>query len=624
MLIEASAKLTGAPGTSGWAQVHEFEPQDSEKLRLRGKLFLTVSTKFVENRIDTISSGRELINRLNEEYYGNLSTEPFTALKSAFKKVSDEFLKNWGEVEIAGVAVIGEVMFAVAIGGSGIWISRGGVLASLLSGLHNSVSSASGYPKDGDVILMASKPFFAKVPLGVIKASLSSPTPDDAIETLAPIVHGAEEDGSVCAEIIQFKKPGEVMPITPVSIPQKIIRNPSLTTFLNNTKLIFRKIGKNIPAKEIYIKQALIEDVSPQSKKVSFSIALILLLLLGVSIIFGVRQKKINDLKNQYQGILQESLGEVDQAISLAGVSPERSRELFASAQAKLTQIELMNINDSKLDDLRKKINDGRSAILGEYSINPELFLDLTLLTSGFNGSELVLTGGVVYVMDKIGSRILSADIATKKSAVVAGTGVLVSPTALAGYEDRVFVAQSDGIYEIDGSPKKIIDKTWSGEILMSVFAGNVYIVDKSGNMIYRYQSIGGGFGEKQNWLSPGTSGDFNTAIQTVIDGSVYVMYPNAEIDKYSQGNEQNFILRGLIPEAGNIDSISAGPDNEYIYLLDRAGKRIVVTDKKGDYKAQYVSEQYSFAVNIVADEVLGKIILLTGDKLQYIDMQHL
>src|SRR3989344_4636283 len=101
MLNISSAKLTGTPGSSGWAQVHEFSPGDPEKFKARGKLFAVVATKRVEEGVETVAAGRELLTRLHEEYFGELDSKPFNTLKNATEKVIAEFKNTWGDVEIA-------------------------------------------------------------------------------------------------------------------------------------------------------------------------------------------------------------------------------------------------------------------------------------------------------------------------------------------------------------------------------------------------------------------------------------------------------------------------------------------------------------------------------------------
>lgn len=625
MLTQSASKLTGTPGVDGWSQVYEFIPQDLEKIGLRGSLFVVISTNHGEDGIDTITAGRELLTRFHEEYYGNTQAKPFNSLRDATQKVADEFRSIWGDVEIVSAAVVNKIVYSTAVGGGGVMILRNGILGKILESNDQQVISASGFPQIGDSILLATKAFFEKIPLGMIKAGLSAQTAKDSVEIFGPAVLGVQNSGNLGAIVIKFYDdllvtPGEITDQKEDQTREMVkdkIKLPTIGELQNKIKSFF----SNRPKRNIYIKTGSLEEVSSQSKKMTLTVGAILLILLIVSIGFGIRQKKINDLKSKYQGILGQAQEEVDQAISLASVSGEKSRELFASSEEKLKQIENLNVKDPEIKALRKKIEDSRAAILGEFKQTPEMFLDLTLLSSGFKGDSVCYSGGTVYVFDKTGQRVVSVNVSTKKSKVVAGPGVLNSAANIACYEGKVFASESDGVYEIDSSKSKVIDKTWSGEILISAFAGNMYILDKSGNQIYRYFGSSSGFGEKQNWLATSANANFSDVKQITIDGTIYVLYPNSKVLKYSQGSPQSFSVKSVFPEIGNIDAIYSNPDDQNIYLLDRAGKRVVVTDKNGVYKSQYADPQIETAAAIVASEGDGKIILLTGDKLYSIEI---
>jgi hypothetical protein len=384
------------------------------------------------------------------------------------------------------------------------------------------------------------------------------------------------------------------------------------------------KISKKLPQRNIYIKSGVGDEVSSHSKKMTFSIGVILLIILLTSIGFGVRQKKINDLKSKYQGILAIAQSDVDQAVSLASVSPEKSRELFLDSEAKLQEIKDLKVKDPKVTNLENKIEESRGAILGEYDGTPSLFLDLSLLSSGFNGDALSAASGQIFILDKSGQRIVSVAADTKKSQVVAGPDTLSGVTSIASYANTVFVANSDGIYQLGLSANKVIDKTWTGDIFISAFAGNIYVLDKAGNAIYRYiGQTDNTFGTQQNWLSASTKPNFSGAISWGMDGAIYVLYPNAKILKYSLGSPQNFSLTGVIPQIGDVDALYADPDNQFIYLLDRAGKRVVAVDKKGNYTAQYTNDQIASATSLVVSEAQKEILLLTGDKLLSIQTKN-
>jgi len=627
MFAIESAKLTGTGGTGGWAQVHEFVPDNSEKLAKRGHFFAVISTSRVEEGVETVSAGRELLSRLHEEYFGSVEAKPFNALQIAVEKVSKEFKEMWGDVEIIASAIVGEVVYSALFGRGKVMICRDGATGTILSG-EGGVVASSGFPKEEDTILMATSSFFKNISQGAINAALVNETAEGVIESFAPIIRSTDNLGNLGAAILKFtkKSEGNILPeaATTAATPQIVTPKLSLNDLKNQILGQLNKFSLKFPQKSVYVKSPFEDEAVGQSKKLTFSVAIILILILIVSIGLGIRQKKINDVKNKYQGLLLEASSEVDQAISLASVSPDKSRELFVDSEAKLAQIENLHIKDAKIDELKSKIDESRASVLGEYLFNPELFLDLTLLSSGFKGDTLSASGGKVFILDKSGKRIVSVAISNKKSKVVAGPSVIDTAEDLASYQDNVFVLGGDGIYEVGTTKTKVVDKTWAGDALIKAFAGNLYVLDKSGNSIYRYQGNGDTFGDKQGWLAAGTRVDFSDTSQWTIDGAVYTLFPNSKMLKFNLGSPQNFAPSGVIPEIGHIDSIYADPDNQGIYFLDKAGHRVVVTDKKGKYVAQYIGDQLSQVTGLVVSETDKKIILLTGDKLFSVDIRHL
>jgi len=625
MLGTISAKVTATPGPSGWVQVHEFAPDDPEKMHLRGRLLVVVATKKAGEGIDTITLGRQFVGRLHDEYFGSLTEKPYDSLRNAVQKVVSEFEQPWGKIEIAACAYAGGVVYSAASGGARVVVCRDGSLATILESADE-VIAASGYPKEGDLILLGTKAFFDKVSPEMVKSGLISGTLQGAAETFIQIIHETGEEGTAGSVVIGFNgEKNEPVTISQPPVQPQIQETMQSVNYKEKFLDFIGKISRRIPRRSIYIRSGMGDEAISQSRKLTFSAGIILLLILAVSIGFGIRQKNINDLKNKYQEILAEATTDVDQAISLASVNPDQSRTLFLDSEQKLQQIQALKVNDPKVDELQKKINDSRGAIFGEYDVTPDLFLDLGLLSSGFSGDSISSSGGQVFILDKSGSRVVSVALDTKKSKVVAGPTVISSALDLASYETNVYILSSDGIYEVDSGSTKVIDKTWSGDAFLSAFAGNLYVLDKAGNQIYRYSGqVENTFGPQQSWLSASTKADFSGAVSWGMDGAIYVLYPNAKILKYSLGSPQSFSVTGVLPEIGSIDAIYADPDNQYIYLLDRAGKRVVAVDKTGKYKAQYVGDQIAEAKSLVISEAQKEIIFLTGDKLLSIGMPNL
>ncbi|MFI5241216.1 MAG: hypothetical protein ACHQUA_02150, partial [Microgenomates group bacterium] len=492
MLNLVSLKITGVPGDSGWSQVHDFLPEDEEKKNLRGHLFAVVSTRRFEEGIDNVTSGRELISRLHEEYFGNLEGKAFNALKLAVEKVTNEFSASWGDVEVVAMAFVNNVCYCATSGGSQVAILRDGALATILASQGTETVAASGYPKDKDVMVLGTKEFFEKIPHGIIKAGLQE---ENVVEAFAPILHKDQNSGKMASIVVKFEEgilaseyvSAAVAVEKKIEIPikEKLTQLGSpIKTFLANFS---KKAGSFVPERKIYIKNTSEFESEDKNKNLTLSVGIILLVILVISIAFGIKQKNNNELKSQYEGKLIEANQNLDEAVGLALVSPDRARELFVSAQQKLSEMEAINAKDPKIEELRKKIEEQKGTTFGEYQAQTNMFLDLTLLSSGFKGDMISSSQGNLFILDRTGKKIVSVEMDTKKSKVVAGPDKIGDVASIASYSDRVFILDNDGIKEVEGTVDTVISKDWEEEALVYGFAGNLYVLDKSANQVYRY-----------------------------------------------------------------------------------------------------------------------------------------
>lgn len=600
----AKAALTGSPGVSGWAQVHEFTPDDPQKLATRGHLFAVVAVK---GMIDP-QEGREIISRLQEEYYGNLESGAFKALEGAISKVVDEFSGIDISVEIAAAAVLGNIVYSSAIGGGQVAIYRSGAIAKILVSAPGNVATASGFPQENDILLLGTKSFFQEISLVQIKEILTEGNPQKAVESLAPGIHLKENLGDLGVIFVRFSKASEKS--------QEVILKSRVTYSLKKV------LGKILPKGGIYIRSEEESQALRAKRKLTVSVGVILLIILIVSIGFGIKSRIAKDYKSRYEARLTEAQHEFDESLTLISLNPERSRELFNSARTKVDSILSEGISAPKVTELNEKLKGNEGPILGIYKTPDNSFLDLSLLSSGFNGDELSSSGETMFILDKSGKKVVSVDFGTKKSEVVAGPSELGSPKAVTSYEDRGFVLTNEGIDEVGKT--QVVKKDWEGEGLIYAYAGNLYVLDKMASTIYRFSGVREDFGSKNRWLVESAKPDFSNAIDWTINGAMYVLTRSGRILKFSLGSPQNFSVSGVFPELSSAEAIYTNEENTYIYILDRSGKRIVVLDKEGTFKAQYLSDRVGETKDIVVSEREKKIILLAGSKLYSIEVKHL
>ncbi|KKQ97997.1 MAG: hypothetical protein UT24_C0005G0015 [Candidatus Woesebacteria bacterium GW2011_GWB1_39_12] len=611
-----SAKLTGNPDAAGWAQIYEFSPDDEEKYKLRGKLFAVISTSTKEVGMDTVLAGREVLSRLHEEYFGETSGSSFSRLKISVEKVINEF-SSWEDIQIACVSYVNNVFNVAAGGGARIVVLRQGDLSTILQSQSGEVQIASGIPKEGDFVILATSQFFNRFSQGVLKGAIQGRDPKEVVEVLAPIIHSGGLTGSLGASFLKVVTLAPKFDQAPAG--NRIEPTEMFSQGVKNISGLF----KGLKARAVYVRNVGDEKVPPK-KRVLASIGAVLLITLVVSIFFGIRQKRNNDLQKEFEENFSVAVHELDEAETLYSLNPDRARDLFYGAREKVLGLSKENFKEEEVAELKKKIEEGGRKILGEHTQEPLTFVDLGLLSQGFDGDSLVFSDGKVFVFDKEGKRIVSVEIKSKRAEVIAGTNLLGKAEAIAVYSDRVFTITPEGIFEIFENSKKVIEAEWDGEILAYSYAGNFYVLEKSGSVIWRYAGSENGFSARRNWLTESVVVDLTDAKQIVINGSIWVLKDDGEVVKLTLGNLQAFGLKNVAPDVDKADAIFVSEETEDFYVLESDGGRVVVVNKDGEYKAQYLSDQIKNARSLVVSEEEKKLILLTGNKLFSIDLEHL
>jgi len=637
------SKLTGNPGKSGWVQVHEFKPEDPEKLIQRGHLFAVIATKYIDEEIESVAMGRELLARIHEEYFGDITISAFNALKEACEKVVSEFSKSWGDIQIVAVAIVDKVVYSAAGGGAQLTIFRDGMLATILESKKTEgkigiadIATASGYPEEEDLLVLGTDSFYSLFPPGSLKAALESKDPESSVEFLAPTAHSGSDKGDLGAAILKFKESRreEVDVITkdetagerakPDILKRSRVVENIKSKAVNLGRLIKGKVRSRLPERRIYVKEGTIEMDTVQNRKLAVSVGVILLILLIVSIIFGIRQKKTKEEVDRYEPALEQAKHEYDESIDLYTLDVERSRELFLESKKKVESLKNEGIEDERLTQLINDIEQNQGKILGEYYNEPELFVDLSLLSDGFQATSLKESDENLFVFDRDGERIVRVNISTKRSEVVAGPDQIDSAKDIAVFVDNVYVLEDDAVVKVGEEKESVIDADWSGEVLINSYSGNIYVLEKGAGKIWRYPGIEEGFASGSNWFSEGVEPDLTKINSWTIDGTMWLLNNSGRIIRYSLGNQVAFEVQQVEFGLEKTKDIFTNEEQEYLYLLDSENERVVVITKEGEYKAQYKNSNIKNAEEIVVSEKEGRLILLSENKLFSIDLKHL
>jgi len=636
-----TAKIVGTATDQAWSQVHAFSPTESEKLTKRGQLLAVISLTNVTEEVEVVAAGKEVISRLHEEYYGRLEEKAIDQLKKTLEQILAE-TKGEAEVEIEAAALVGETIYFAVLGKGKILVRRKGKIANVLSGEEKKVVVASGRVASEDIFLLGSQKFFSLLAEGAIKAALSADSANRVAESLTPMVHGQEEDGAAAAAVLKLESAFEEEPevVTPPAPPSKEKRAlpafgrqhlgmavkeklaGGLRGIMKIGQLFLFKVEKKLKRRAIYLSGEEKEKRKPQ--RTLMTVAVILLILLVVSVALGARQRSRRKEGGQATVILREAQKRKDEGEALIDLNPIRARQLLLEARYLIEEISPEEVDQTVLD-FQAELEESLALVMREHEVEPKVFFDLVLVKDEARGDDLAVSGGEMIIFDKNKRAIYSLDITKPQSAILVGGESLADGKQVAAFLPKIYLLTERGILEFDKETKRQnmvveADEEWEEIVDFRAFGGNLYLLDKQGE-IWKYPGVEGGFGAYRRWLK-GEAPDFSDAVGMTIDGSVWVLKAEGTILKFTQGGRDHFAISGLDQPLANPAAIFTDDDQENLYVLDKGNSRVVVINKSGEYHSQYRWEGMGEVTHLMASEEEKKIMLLAGNKIFEIEIK--
>lgn len=400
-----------------------------------------------------------------------------------------------------------------------------------------------------------------------------------------------------------------------------VLLNDVYTLANNDRKLIIKvEAEETTHTSDLFISTDPVFEATSTKRKTTLTAGILILLLLVVSVVFGVQQKKLKTFNSQSEERLTVAISNFDKALAESSIDKNSSRDLFVSSKEVATKLKEDGYKNEKLTKLLEDINTKESEMLGEIKAEPKELLDLTLQINGFTGSKLSSNGETMFIFDEKEKNVIKVDVNGKNAEIVAKKDVLDGANSIASYEERLFTLNNDGVYEIDVNRTKIKDVSW-GDSLFYLYSGNIYLVDKTANQIYRFAGNNKTFSDKSEWIAPGIEADFSKIVDMTIDGSIWLLSSSGKVTRFTNGNPTSISMSGIVNQLENPTAIYTNEDLKNVYVLDKQNGRVVVLEKNGNFKIQYVSDKIKEATDLVVSEKEGKIILLSGSKLNYISI---
>lgn len=503
------------------------------------------------------------------------------------------------------------ILYLANMGVGEVWMQRSGKAGKILSSGETSL----GKVKEEDILIFSSKTFLHSLDRQKQDEIIKIENISEAAESTYSMLVGNTDAVGAAALILKL-------------INQKAVEQPVSDSQVQKTdyKIILKE--KLIKFRDAFFENG--EESKP--KKTLLTIATVLILLLIVSIFLNISHSQSASKQNRLKQTVDLVSHQYDEAANLIDLNPSRARLLLSDGKLSLSGL-LKEFPKSSKE--YKEINDWLSKIaqkeveaykIFKFTAVP-LFFDVNLIKNGGSGNKIVLDKKMAAILDSKNKTIYSLSLDTKQAAILAGSEVVKDTQAISVHGKSAYLVNTDGIIQIDIPAKtsQIIvkpDKDW-GEISQIVaYGGNLYLLDRKNNAIWKYIAQEEGFSARTNYLNPDVRVSFFQARAMIIDGSVWVLSDAETIFKFTNGRGDTFSFKGVSDTISGITTIFTSEEAKNLYILDKNAQRILVFDKDGEYQSQYQWEELKNADDLVVSEEEKKIFVLSAGKIYAIDIK--
>lgn len=494
------------------------------------------------------------------------------------------------------------ILYLKTVGEGKIFIRRKGRLGLLIEGNN----TAFGPVEDSDFFIFLTDNFFQLIgEREGLEKTFDHRSPNEIIEEITPVLKAKNDFGAVSL-FVNFHSfvPSEIDESEIVSFSQK-----QESGFLIRSKMMIEKMN------------LLWHTMRSSKKTLTFITVFILFLVFLWSVILGFKRRN-NTIFNQKIKATKELISQkLSIAEEVAYLNIDRAVILINESKKEVNKLE-QEIRNKKqeISDLRKMIEETENKIFKKEEKKYDEFFDLAVDDKNVIGDKLYLVDDRLIVSDKKRG-VLYTLYLEKKSLDKNQFNELKSAFLIAGYkEEKFFYVKGSGVFRIDleGKLKKIIDNDhdW-GEITdMSVYNGNIYLLDQGKDEVWKYLMGEDGYGRKSSYFQSGQAIDLSSIDSLAIDGSVYLAGDSIVV-KYTSGLRDDFSIN-LSGKDVRFRKVFTSKDLEKVYLWDKRSSVVYVLSKTGEYIEQIRSEILSKGSDFIVYKDI--IYVLNGSKIYKID----
>lgn len=582
--------IVATSSPTAWSQVYHA-----------GNLFAVLSLSASVAPEKTLNSiGKEVFNNLEAEFFTleqkNLATIK-EALESASKDIDDSV-----KVSLSVAFIADNVLYCFVFGGGSVMLRREGNMGTILhpKGYERITHAASGYLNRDDTIIVATAQFAINVPHSALNTALSG-TIDEAVDALAPKLQD-EAEGTTSGIFIRYSPPTESAekeseqqeepqaqkeeqePVesTPVQAPE-----PQRQDQEQDTSATPSSEDRSLPSPLAFFRQLQLPRITgtlSHRKKVMLTIAVVLLLVLSASTFLTIQKKQHAETEAKFTSVYTAAEKHYEDGQGLVDLNKTLARDDFLKAQKILA--------DNKAS-FQKGSKEERKITELETKVNQAL---------GGTGDEQTIT---------------ATQVDAEKSLPLQLRSEHTDALATTENEDAAYYITKKAVIAVAKDTKKektIIenDNDWSEVVGLGTFGSNIYVLDQAEGLL---KFIPAGSDYTKSTYFKGKAPNLTEAIGLAIDGSVYILFKDGTVAKYTKGVADTFDISGVDPKLTTPSHIATTTKATHVYIVDREKKRLLQLKKNGEHVASFNAEIFAHVQDIAIPDSEQQAYILSSKK---------
>lgn len=249
-------------------------------------------------------------------------------------------------------------------------------------------------------------------------------------------------------------------------------------------------------------------------------------------------------------------------------------------------------------------------------------------VTAPFNMVTTTFGDNALWVVDSQRGRVLRVDPTGKaEPQEVYRTGATYGSTTARDPRAITWDATAQRLLLVDATPTLFViapgktptpvamrgAKDLKSIAAIATYSGNLYVLDPQGGEIWRYLPGGDGFDSERSSLLGGI--DIGDARAFAVDGDFYILGASG-VRHFRPPRELPPLLQGVDRPISSATGLAIDGQRQFLYIGDRGGRRVVVSDREGAYRRQYRHPQFVDLRGLALSADGSVAYVLTGDGL--------